>query len=107
MDNASTDQRLCASRAGYGSGALDGMVTSMSTCSWDSLGALRAGDTLTMTSLYDAHEAMGDVMGIMLIAVHETDAVNGGKPAPAEMRDAPVTEVPESAGHGHGGGGGH
>lgn len=105
LDNATTKQRICSSRAGYGSGAHEGMVTSMSTCSWDSLGPLRAGDKLTMTSLYDAPKAMDDVMGIMLIAVYETDAVNGGRPAPAEMRDAPTTAVPESAAHDHGGGG--
>jgi hypothetical protein len=106
LDNATTKQRICASRAGYGSGAHEGMVTSMSTCSWDSLGPLRVGDKLTMTSLYDAPKPMDDVMGIMLIAVYETDVVNGGRPAPAEMRDGPTTEVPESAGHDHGGGGG-
>ena len=106
LDNATTGRRICVSRAGYGSGAMEGMVTSMSTCSWDSLGALRAGDRLTMTSIYDAPRAMDGVMGIMLIAVHETDDVDGGRPAPASMRGAPTTEVPRSAGHDHGGGGG-
>ena len=41
LDNATTKQRICSSAAGYGSGAMEGMVTSMSTCSWDSLGPLR------------------------------------------------------------------
>lgn len=107
LDNATTRARICSSRAGYGSGAMEGMVTRMSTCSWDSLGALRAGDELVMTSMYDAHEAMDDVMGIMLIAVYETDDVNGGTTAPAWMRRTPQTHVPHGAGHDHGGGGGH
>lgn len=106
LDNATTNVRMCSSRAGYGSGALDGMVTSMSTCAWDSLGALRAGDQLTLTSMYDAHEAMNDVMGIMLIAVYETGDVNGGTPAPAWMGRKPQTHVPGGAGHSHGPGGG-
>ena len=105
LDNAATKARICSSRAGYGSGHMEGMVTRMSTCSWDSLGALRAGDELVMTSMYDAHEAMHDVMGIMLIAVYETDDVNGGTPAPAWMRRTPQTHVPHGAGHDHGGGG--
>jgi hypothetical protein len=100
LDNATTNARICSSRAEYGSGAFDGMVTKMSTCSWDSLGALRAGDTLTMTSLYDAPKAMNDVMGIMLIAVYETDDVNGGTKAPAWMGRNPQTHVPGAAGHG-------
>lgn len=112
LDNTSTHQRICASRAGYGDGAMAGMVTSMSTCSWDSLGALRTGDKLTMTSLYDTAEAQNDVMGIMLLAVYETDDVNGGTKGPASMRKDPGTDVPDSAHHGHDmgdmdGGGGH
>ena len=107
LDNTTTNTRMCSSRAGYGTGVMETMVTSMSTCSWDSLGALRAGDQLTLTSLYDAHQAMSDVMGIMLIAVYETDDVNGGRPAPAWMGRKPQTHVPGGAGHSHGPGGGH
>jgi len=101
LDNATTKKRICSSAAGYGSGAMDGMVTSMSTCSWDSLGALRAGDRLLMTSLYDAPQAMNDVMGIMLLAVYETDDVTGGTKAPASMRKTPTTKVPGSMDSGH------
>ncbi len=107
LDNATTNARICSSRAIYGSGVFEGMVTGMSTCSWDSLGALRAGDTLTMTSLYDAPKPMNDVMGIMLIAVYETDDVNGGTQAPASMRATPKTHVPGAAAHEHGPGEGH
>jgi hypothetical protein len=94
LDNATLHQRVCSSRAGYGSGALEGHVTSMSTCSWDSLGALRAGDKLVMTSIYDSPKAQDDVMGIMLLAVYETNDVSGGTPAPASMRRTPTTKVP-------------
>ncbi|WP_156870157.1 hypothetical protein [Sporichthya polymorpha] len=104
LDNVTTDQRICSSRAGYGTGAMEGMISRMSTCSWDSLGALHAGDELLLTSLYHAHEAMNDVMGIMLIAVHETDDVDGGTRAPEWMRRTPQTHVP---GSGHHGGPGH
>ncbi len=107
LDNATTGQRICSSRAAYGSDAMEGMIAEMSTCSWDSLGALRAGDKLTMTSLYDAPKPMNDVMGIMLIAVYETDEVNGGTQAPASMRATPKTHVPGAAAHDHGPGGGH
>lgn len=102
LDNATLRQPICGSAATYGSGAFEGMVTSMSTCSWDSLGTLRAGDTLTMTSLYDAAQAMNDVMGIMLLAVYETSDLAGGTTAPAWMRKTPATEVPHGGGgHGH------
>jgi hypothetical protein len=101
LDNATTNQRICGSSAAYGSGAMAGHVTSMSTCSWDSLGALRSGDKLTLTSLYDSPEPQNDVMGIMLIAVYETDQVNGGTKAPASMRKTPSTKVPGSVESGH------
>jgi len=114
LDNATLGRRICGSQAGYGSGAMEGHVTSMSTCSWDSLGALRSGDKLVMTSIYDSPKAQDDVMGIMLLAVYETDQVNGGTTAPASMRRTPATRVPGSAtghhmdmGDGHDMGGGH
>ena len=50
-----------------------------------------------MTSLYHPHDPMHGVMGIMLIAVYETDDVNGGTKAPAWMRKTPTTRVPNSA----------
>ncbi|MGQ0843941.1 MAG: hypothetical protein ACT4QF_07375 [Sporichthyaceae bacterium] len=113
LDNATSKQRICASRAGYGTDALAGMVTSMSTCEWDSLGTVRRGETLRMTSLYDAPRELGGVMGIMLIAVYETDDLAGGTKAPAAMKRTPTTKVPakiaDDSGHGAGGheGGGH
>jgi hypothetical protein len=116
LDNATTKQRICSSRATYGMDmagmqgmtdtpgmghsmdasmkAMDGMVTKMSTCSWDSLGVIHQGDDLRLTSLYDAPHSLHGVMGIMLIAVYETDNLKGGTRAPASMRRTPDTKVP-------------
>jgi hypothetical protein len=110
LDNATTKQRICSSSATYGMDtagmdgmkgmdspamkAMDGMVTKMSTCSWDSLGVLHRGDDLRLTSLYDAPHALRGVMGIMLIAVYETNDLTGGTRAPASMRRTPDTKVP-------------
>ena len=69
------------------------MVTSMSVCS---LGQPRHGEgrrQACVTSLYDAPDAMGGVMGIMLLAVYETDDLDGRHKAPASMRK-PDTKVP-------------
>lgn len=109
LDNATTKKRICSSQAGYGEGAHAGMVTSMSVCSWDSLGTVRAGETLKLTSLYDSPRQMSGVMGIMLIAVYETDDLNGGTEAPAHFRETPTTKVPAKIADdsGHGAGGGH
>jgi len=132
LDNATTKQRICSSRATYGMGdmagmpennetgmtansgssmatgmdAMAGMVTKMSTCSWDSLGVLRQGDDLRLTSIYDAPHTLRGVMGIMLIAVYETKDLTGGTKAPASMRRTPDTKVPaeladDQGGHGH------
>lgn len=104
LDNATTEARICSSRAGYGRGTHAGMVTSMSVCSWDSLGTVRKGERLQITSLYDSPAAMGGVMGIMLLAIYETDDLTGGTRAPAAMRRTPTTTVPaniaDDTGHG-------
>jgi stress up-regulated protein Nod 19 len=94
LDNATTGQRICASRAAYGTEAMAGMVTSMSTCSWDSLGVVHRGDDLRLTSLYDAPREMSGVMGIMLIAIYQTGELHAGTVAPASMRRTPSTAVP-------------
>jgi hypothetical protein len=114
LDNVSTGRRICASEAGYGRGeAMGAMVTSMSTCSWDSLGTVRKGEKLRLTSLYDSPRPVPAAMGLMGLAIHETSDLAGGSPAPARMYRTPSTKVPASVGdssahHGHGGGdGGH
>lgn len=114
VDNLSTGRRICASGAGYGRGeALAGMVTSMSTCSWDSLGTVRKGEKLRVSALYDAPRAVPGAMGLMSLAIHETSDLAAGSPAPAGMHRTPTTKVPAAAArsaghHQHGGGdGGH
>ena len=120
LSNASTKQRICSSEAGYGSPDADGyhadplanMVTSMSACSWDKLGTVKKGEQLKLTSIYDTPAAMSGVMGIMLVAVHETSDLKSGSVAPKAMRATPDTKVPSGVAHSEsllpdGGGHGH
>jgi hypothetical protein len=119
LTNETTGERICASRAGYGTARHAGghpdpmasLVRSMSTCSWDSLGTVRKGDRLTVTSLYDAPTEVRGAMGIMSIAVYETTDLDDGRPAPASMRRLPRGNVPsgvtDATSTGHGGPGGH
>ena len=45
---------MCTSYAGYGTNpALQGRVESMSTCIWDRLGTVRAGEVLSIDTYYD------------------------------------------------------
>lgn len=111
LTNVSTGKRICASRAGYGTPGADpghmgpghmdpmaDMVTSMSTCSWDNLGTVRAGQKLRITSLYDSPRPLSDVMGIMSIGIYQTPDLRGGTHAPASMRRTPDTKVPAGVG---------
>lgn len=125
LRNATTGKRICSSEADYGmaghdTGAPDSMaqdsmaqdstaqdamanmVTSMSLCTWDSLGTVEKGQTLELTSLYDTPQAMTGVMGIMLLAVAETENLEGGSKAPASMRATPDTKVPAGVATDHG-----
>jgi len=95
--NQTTGQRICTSWAGYGTKpAYMGTIESMSYCSWDALGTVRAGDTLDLESVYDAAEAVPDAMGVMVMAVYETDDLGPATPVPAEANGA---SAPPSAGH--------
>ena len=94
VENLTTGRRICVNRATYGSGMLADSVTSMSTCSWDSLGVVHKGDRLRMTTFYDAPRPLHGVMGIVGLSVYETNDVAGGTAAPAAMRRGPDTEVP-------------
>jgi hypothetical protein len=117
LDNVTTGRRICGSEASYGrpgprstkTDPMDAMVTSMSTCSWDSLGTVRKGDKLRVTSLYDSPRAVPEAMGIMSIAIYETRDLAGGSGPPESMHRTPDTEVPAGAGAGaaHSGPGGH
>lgn len=105
--NETTGEHLCTSYAGYGTNpAFQGSVESMSTCIWDRLGTVRAGEVLAIDTYYDPPEAQPDVMGIVLAYVYETDDLSGGSPAPPGVQSpAPAWPPPGGApsGHGHGG----
>ncbi len=114
LENLTTGQRICSSEAGYGGdpkSAMANLVTSMSTCSWDSLGVVRAGDKLKLTSLYDSPRPLTAAMGLMNLGIYETDDLDGGTRAPVGMRATPDVHVPagvtDDAGTNHGGTGGH
>ena len=86
-----------------------GTIESMSYCSWDTLGVVKAGDTLDIESVYDSGEAVPDAMGIMVMHVWQTDDLASGSPAPAEanggVAPAAAGNKPPSGGSHHGGGG--
>jgi hypothetical protein len=99
--NETTGRHLCTSYAGYGTkAAYQGSVESMTTCIWDRLGTVRAGEVLSIDTFYDPPEAQSDVMGIVLAYVYETDDLAGGTPAPAEP-PAPAWPPPGGVPSGH------
>jgi hypothetical protein len=103
LANETTGQRLCTSYAGYGTkAAYQGSVESMTTCIWDRLGTVKAGEVLSIDTYYDAPQPQSDVMGIVLAFVYETDDLTGGTPAPAQA-PAPAWPPPGGvpSGHGH------
>ena len=83
--NGTTGQHLCTSYARYGTNpASTGTVDSMSTCVWDRLGTVRAGENLSIDAWYDPPEAQPEVMGVLLAFVYETDDLAGGTVPPPE-----------------------
>jgi Stress up-regulated Nod 19 len=111
LANETTGQPICTSYAGYGTNpAYQGSVESMSTCVWDRLGTVRAGEVLSIDAFYDPPEAQSDVMGIVLAYVYETDDLAGGTPPPPGVQ-APAPAWPPPGGrppvHGHGDAHGH
>ena len=99
--NETTGQHLCTSYAGYGTKpAYEGSIESMTTCIWDRLGTVRAGEVLSIDTFYDPPEPQSDVMGIVLAYVYETDDLTGGTPAPPEG-PAPAWPPPGGVPSGH------
>ena len=96
LTNATTGQRLCRSVAGYGTKrAYLNTVESMSVCTLDRLGTVRAGETLDLVTTYNASKPVPDAMGIMLAFVHETDDLDGGTaPSPAATEPKPAQTPP-------------
>ena len=109
--NETTGQHLCTSYAGYGTGpAFQGSVESMTTCTWDRLGTVRAGQVLSIDTYYDPPAPQADVMGIVLAYIYETEDLAGGTPAPpGAQAPAPPWPPPGGvpSGHGHDHGHGH
>ena len=105
LTNVTTGQHQCTSWAGYGTKpAYTGHIVSMSNCTWDSLGTVRAGEVLDLEAVYNAAEPLDGVMGIMVVHVFETPDLGAGTPAPPDVRGeiAPPpasTPPPEAAGH--------
>ena len=100
--NATSGEHLCTSVAGYGTDpAYAGAIESMTTCIWDRLSTIRAGDTIRLTSHYNTTAPAKKVMGIMMIFVHETDALDGGAPSPYPADPPPDGDPPAGAGHNH------
>lgn len=94
LANSATGREICSSVAGYGSKpAYMGSIESMSHCFWDSLGTVRAGETLALTTYYNSTVPADNVMGIMLAYVYETTDLDGGTPPPAEATPAPPEEA--------------
>ncbi len=106
LTNATTGRHVCTSWAGYGrKPAYQGTIESMSYCSWDSLGVVRAGETLDLESVYDSAEAVPGAMGIMMLHVYETDDLTEPSPAPPEVSGAsppPSAAPPPRHGSHHG-----
>jgi hypothetical protein len=96
LTNVTTGQHICTSWAGYGhKPAYGGEIESMSYCAWDTLGVVHKGDTLDLQTDYNAAEPVPGAMGIMLMALYQTDDVGGSTPAPP---DASGAVMPPSAG---------
>jgi hypothetical protein len=86
LSNATTGERTCKSVAGYGTKpAYQGNIESMTSCVWDRVGTVRAGETLEIAATYESPEARNDVMGIMLAYVYETSDLSGGTRAPESV----------------------
>jgi hypothetical protein len=104
LTNETTGEHQCTSYASYGTNpAYAGSLESMTTCIWDRLGTVRAGEVLALDTHYNLAEARSDVMGIMLVYVYETEDLAGGTPAPPEPAPPPAASTPPSGGghHGH------
>jgi hypothetical protein len=67
----------------------------MSYCAWDTLGVIHAGDTLDLQADYNSAEPVPGAMGIMVMALYQTDDLTASTPPPP---DATGEIMPPSAG---------
>jgi hypothetical protein len=101
LSNASTAQRMCTSTAGYGTKPqYMGTVESMSICTNDRIGTVRAGEDLLLETYYNMKAAANDVMGIMIAYIYETNDLSGGAPPPAAYTAPPPDDAPPPEVHG-------
>jgi hypothetical protein len=99
--NSTTGEHVCTSVAGYGTKpAYMGSVESMSTCAWDRLSTVRAGDVLRLNAHYNTTKPEPGVMGIMVILVHETKDLRAGSPSPYPA-EPPPDDGAHTATHAH------
>jgi hypothetical protein len=104
LADRTTGQHICTSQAGYGTKpAYMGSVESMTTCSHDRIGMVRAGDVLALDTYYNSPTAKTDVMGIMIAYVYQTHDVAGGTEDPAAMSPASPPGAPAGGMAGMGG----
>ena len=106
LSNASTGQRMCTSMAGYGTKSqYMGTVESMSICTQDRIGTVRAGQDLLLETYYNMKAAADDVMGIMIAYIYETNDLSGGASPPAAYSSPPPDNAPppdvDGGDHGH------
>jgi hypothetical protein len=102
LSNQSTSRQICSSVAGYGSKpAYMGSIESMSVCSWDRLGTVRAGERLALTTHYNSSAPQSDAMGIMIAYLYPTDDLEGGTPAPEAVTNPEANPNPPASGNHH------
>jgi hypothetical protein len=101
LTNQTTGEHVCTSVAGYGADpSYLGSLDSMTTCVWDRLGVVRAGDVLHLNAHYNTTAPATGVMGIMVVFVHETDDLTAGRPSPYPA-EPPPDGAPQAAPHQH------
>lgn len=102
LSNESTNQHICTSRAGYATKPqYRGSIESMTTCIWDRLGTVRAGQVLAIDTYYDTRVPQSDVMGIMIAYVYETDDLAGGTEPPSAGEPAAPSGAQPPSGSPH------
>jgi hypothetical protein len=106
LSNQTRGARMCTSHAGYGTKPeFMGAVERMSICVHDRIGVVKAGEYLQLDTYYNALRPSGDVMGIMMAYVYETNDLSGGSDPPAYYTAPPPKNAPPpqstSDGHAH------
>jgi hypothetical protein len=106
LSNQTRGARMCTSHAAYGTKPeFMGAIDRMSICVHDRLGVVKAGEYLQLDTYYNALRASGDVMGIMMAYVYETNDLSGGTDPPAYYTAPPPSNAPPpqstSDGHAH------